>query len=269
MSEAVMNESAGTSALAAVVYEQPLNERMRAFLRLEHLFDAIRHHLAGADEWSSRAALEGIIDVLSLVSRIDLKSEIAKELERQVATLMALRRDPRVDASLLDDALENMRSALQQVKGSDNAIGSDLKAQELLNAVRQRVSIPAGTCDFDIPAYGFWLRGDISQRQHDLQQWLGTFRHAENAIRLCLSLVRESASATEQTASNGFFQKTLEGSNPFQLIRVTLAPHAPYFTEISAGKHRFTIRFMQSDGADSRPAQADHDVVFKLHCCAL
>ena len=54
------NEAVVPSADAALrvsVYEQPLNERMRNFLRLDFLYQQAVHHHTKADPWSTRAAV--------------------------------------------------------------------------------------------------------------------------------------------------------------------------------------------------------------------
>ena len=39
-----------------LTFEHPLNERIRTFLRLEHLFKKVAHFLPQDDHWASRAA---------------------------------------------------------------------------------------------------------------------------------------------------------------------------------------------------------------------
>ncbi|MBT8419396.1 MAG: cell division protein ZapD [Gammaproteobacteria bacterium] len=69
---------------------------MRAFLRLEHLFRRFEHQIAQCDEsksddvWFSRIGVESIIDILTILGRMDIRSELAKELERQTATFEIL-----------------------------------------------------------------------------------------------------------------------------------------------------------------------------------
>lgn len=252
------------------IYEQPLNERMRAFLRLEHLFTRIDFQLAAADSWSSRGALEAIVELIALLGRADVKNELIKELERQGQTLDALGRDPRVDRDTLSDVLGHIRRLLHTLKDQDGGgVGFELRSNELVNIVRQRASIPAGTCDFDLPALHYWLALPIEQRRRDLQRWLGSFALIRESVELCLSLVRRSATATEECAAGGFFQKTLDGSAPCQLVRVALPPGAGCFTEISAGRHRFTVRFMAQPSAEERAVQVEEDVAFELHCCTI
>ena len=44
-----------------VLYEQPLNERIRSFLRLEYLFQQAAYHLSLQSEWDSRATLTCVL----------------------------------------------------------------------------------------------------------------------------------------------------------------------------------------------------------------
>jgi len=257
------------TAAARIVYEQPLNERMRAFLRLEHLFGRAARCVDGADPWSSRYALGTLIDIMALLGRADLKPELIKELERHAATMESLARNPNVDAGRLEEVLGRVQSLRRTLRESESTPGHGLKNVELLSAVRQRASIPAGTCDFDLPSYHFWLQGPAETRARDLQSWLSAFDVLQEAISLCLQIVRESASATRETAESGFFQRTLDTAPPCQLIRVGLPADAPWFPEISAGKHRFTVRFMRLADVSQRPVQADEDVSFDLLCCVI
>lgn len=252
-----------------VIYEQPLSERIRSFLRLEYLFERANYQLNAGDPWSSRNTLESIIEVLSVLSRADLKKELIKELERYAARLESLASNPNVDQSRLEDVLERIRSLLHRLRNLDSVIGHELRYNELLNAVKQRNSMPAGTCNFDLPAYHYWLKLPSEQRSRDLRNWLSSFDLLHDAVSLCLSLVRESAMETRELAIAGFFQKNLETSTPCQMIRVSLPRDAGIFAEISAGRHRFTVRFMAFGDPSSRPVQTDQDIEFDLLCCVI
>lgn len=251
------------------VYEQPLSERIRTFLRLEHLFAKAEHALMSIDPWSSRATLEAIIDIMAVVGRSDLKKELIKELERHAATLQGLSRNPNVDPTRLKDVLDAVKGQLASLRSHENSWGQELRDDELLSTVRQRSSITAGTCNFDLPALHYWLQASADQRVDDLRRWLRSFDLLNNSVALCLKLVRESAIATHELAQSGFFQRTLETSTPCQMIRVCLIDDARCFPEISAGKHRFTVRFMSLAATRERPSQTDADVEFDLHCCVI
>jgi len=38
--------------------------------------------------------------------------------------------------------------------------------------IKQRASIPGGTCEFDLPSYHYWQQQDASLRRESLQAWL-------------------------------------------------------------------------------------------------
>ena len=251
------------------VYEQPLSERIRTFLRLEHLFAKAEHALKSIDPWSSRATLEAVIDIMAVLSRADLKKEIIKELERHAKTLQGLSRNPNVDPGRLQDVLDTVKAQLGSLRTDENSWGQELRDDELLSTVRQRSTITAGTCNFDLPALHYWLQASADQRVNDLQHWLRSYDLLNSSVSLCLKLVRESSIATHEVASSGFYQRTLEPSTPCQMIRVCLMDDARCFPEISAGKHRFTVRFMSPMATSDRPAQTNADVEFDLHCCII
>jgi len=48
------------------IYEQPLSERMRTFLRLEFLFQTGMYHAKGRSVWDSRAAMGCLLDILAI-----------------------------------------------------------------------------------------------------------------------------------------------------------------------------------------------------------
>ena len=257
------------SSHATIVYEQPLSERIRTFLRLEFLFRRGRYLLQQESPWASRLTFEVIIDVMAVLGRADLKKEIISELERHSATLYSLSRNPKVAQERLQEVRDEIHSMLQVLHEHNTPPGKELRNNELLNAVRQRSSIPAGTCDFDLPAFHFWLEQPGSQRLRDLNDWFSAFGSFESSVGLCLRIVRESAAATPEVASGGFFQRNLGSSTPCQMIQVALPREVPLYPEISAGKQRFAIRFLHPGDTASRPSQTGEDVEFDLLCCII
>ena len=87
------------------------------------------------------------------------------------------------------------------------------------------------------------------------------------AVALLVNLVRNSTRPREEMAVKGFFQQTLDAQMPVQLIRVTIPRENGLFAEISGGKHRFTVRFLQFTSDSQRPAQTREDTPFLLTTC--
>jgi cell division protein ZapD len=251
-----------------VIYEQPLNERIRIFLRLEELFTQTRHMLAGQTDWDSRATLASLIDILNVFERSDLKSEMIKELERHSVTLLRWQELPSVDTELLENIVHELQHYLQRVQSIEGKIGNSVRTNELIQTVRQRLAIPGGTCNFDMPAYHYWLQLPSGLRQIDMQCWLDEFKPIENAIKFMLKLIRDSASPCKELAEEGYFQKTLEPSLPCQLVRISLPKIAGFFPEISGGKHRISVRFLALDEM-KHPFQISETISFILSTCTL
>lgn len=259
---------AAQAAGEGVVYEQPLNERVRTFLRLECLFEGAYAHADGPSPWESRLVLGHLLDILAICGRTDLKTEVMKELERQTALLEALRHNPEVDRSRLLALLGQLEQLVDGLHAMAGQPGQGLRAHELLNAVRQRSSIPGGTCHFDLPGLHHWLHRPPEERSAQLRAWLQELEPVRRAIGLLLRLIRQSARPAAQRAHGGFFQQALDPSAPTQLLRVALPGGSPCYAEISAGRHRFTVRFLRP-GPEGRGVQSEEDVDFLLACCTL
>lgn len=252
----------------SIFYEQPLNERMRSFLRLEHLFKQAAYTLRGYSIWDSRSTLTSITSILDLLSRNDLKTELLKELERQEKTLSALADLPGVDKEQLTNILKQIETSQQNILNLDGQLGQNIREHEILNSLRQRSSIVGGTCDFDIPYLHYWLQQPPEHRIEKLEYWLEMLEIISHPISLILDITRESSSPINIVAEAGFHQQNIDSNQPVQLIRVRLPRDSEYFPEISAGKQRFSIRFMIPQD-ESRAIQSADDIDFQLICCAL
>lgn len=264
-----MTVSARTIVPQTVCYEQPLNERARSLLRLEFLFDQVQHNLAGCSTWDSRAALQGLFDILALTGRNEFKGDLLKELERHAATLGRLRLNPDVHAATLDQVLAEIGRVIDRIHRLDNAALEAVRQTDFLNAIHKRCHTPGGACRFDLPGLYHWLQRDSEIRAQYLREWLAPFAPLWDAVALILRLIRDSAVPQPEIAYRGFFQRGLDSSTPHQIIQVLLPAGGTLFPEISGGRHRFTIHFLEQPDPNRRAVQSTADVPFELACCAI
>lgn len=251
-----------------VVFEQPLNERVRSFLRLEFLFDQYRHHRARTSLWNNRAALHTLLDVLSVIGRSDLKTELLKDLNDQYTALSRLTEREEIDQSRLNKVLVDLRKACQDLQATVTSYPAALlRESDLLSAVLNRFAIPGGTCAFDLPAYHRWLSLPHERILADLDHWCGQIDALEAAIRIYLRLLRESTESSEQTTEHGIFLYTPRAH--YHMIRVLMSSELDVYPEISATHHRFSIRFMRLGDVNARNVQEPSPVPFRMQCCAL
>ncbi len=252
-----------------ITYEFPLNERMRVFIRLEQLFNQFKHHLYGENSVDKRAAISVLLDIMAIFKRNDLKSEILKELDRHIQILnkIFVNQSQNIDSQKVEELLIQLREISQKLYATTGKIGNHIMDSDLFQSVAQRSSIPGGTCSFDLPDFHYWLTQDESVRLHDLHQWSRPFTDMWVAIDLILNFIRDSHVITEEIAPAGFFQVTLDTNLAHQLLVVNVGSELPYFAEISGGKHRCTIRFMQPSQDNQRPKQCNENVPFTLIRC--
>jgi len=250
-----------------ILYEFPLNERVRLFIRLEHLFQQFDHFVHGGSTWDCRAVVSTLIDIAGVFSRNDLKSEALQEIDRQTAVLNRMAKlYEGVDQDMVQQVIERLEGMSKELYAFSGKLGSSLMENELFKGIAQRSSMPGGSCSFDLPAYHHWLEGDEAQRREDLVAWIQPFLQVRSAIDLLLNFIRTSATPVQELAHGGFYQKTLDHTLSFQLLRVAVPRYEPYYVEVSGGKHRFTIRFMLRDSV-LRPVQTTEDIDFLLTCC--
>ncbi len=250
-----------------IVYEHPLSERIRTMLRLEHLFRRATHFLKGQSVWDSRIFIDTLLDILDIFSRGDLKNELLKELDRSTGNLKGLLQNPNVDHKRLGTILRALEHLIENLHALPAQPGQSLRDDEFITSIRQRSSIPGGTCDFDLPIYHRWLEQRWETREVEQQRWLSSLDSVRQAVELLLKMVRNSAETRGLSTGNGGYQQQLESNFPYQMIRVLLPSDSPYYAEISGNKHRFSLRFLKND--QQKTQLAVEPVNFKLACCGL
>ena len=250
-------------------YEFPLNERIRVFMRLEQLFQQLSHFMAGSSEYDKRTAIDTLLDILTIFSRSDLKSELIKELERHAKVLNMLSNSQDVDATKLQEILLELNQASRNLYNASGKVGATVLESGLFQSISQRSAIPGGSCSFDLPAFHYWLAQDQADQQRDFELWTQSFIDIRVAIDLILGFIRQSAMPKQEIAHAGFFQLALDKAHPVQLLRVGVPASVQCFAEISGGKHRFSIRFLEPSKDENRPTQTREDVAFSLARCAV
>ena len=160
--------------------------------------------------------------------------------------------------------LDEHFEALNQISGK---IGQSLNDNDFLMALRSRMVIPGGTCEFDLPAYFAWQHHDAASRARDLGQWVAPFGPLAQAIQLLLQMLRESGSSQKVMAASGQLQQNLPQGRTFQLLRLKIDPALGITPEISCNRLLVVIRLMQQQG-DGKLVATTEDVPFEMSLCA-
>ena len=252
----------------AILYEQPLNEVIRASLRLEQLFMQLDYYMLDQGTASTPQTMSLIINILYLVDRPDLKSKLAKELNLQLASLMKLNQSPKIDHAKFQEITEQLQVHAKHLIENSRKIGQRLREIELLNTLRLQLAHPGGASSFDMPLYHYWLNQPAEERQAILQDWVSEFTDIRAAISLLLTLVRQHSHSDIKHATNGFYQEMLDPQSQLRMICLTIAKEYAAFPEISVGRHFLSVRFFVPS-LYRVPVQYSGNVDFSLAYCYL
>ena len=249
-----------------ILYEYPFNERIRTYLRLEHLFRRLGELIARDHPLDHHYALATIFEVMDVAARADLKSDVMKDLERQKQVLNGYRGNPAIAEAVLDDVIRQLDTCFATLNSTPGKAGQPLTENEWLMSIRSRASIPGGTCEFDLPAYYAWQHHPAEERRADLERWAGTLVPLAEAIHHLLRLLRDSGAPQKVIASGGQLQQTLPQGRTFQLLRLRIDPALDLVPEISGNRLIVSVRLMHPEADRLHPSSSN--TPFELTLCA-
>jgi len=250
-----------------ILYEYPFNERIRTYLRLEHLFVRLTELVSREQALDHHFALTTIFEVMDVGARADLKSDVLKDLDKQKHVLDAYRGNPAIAHSVLDEVIGQLDRCFVALNSLPGKAGQSLTENDWLMSIRSRVGIPGGTCEFDLPAYYGWQHKSGTERRRDLGQWAATLTPLADSIHVLLKLLRDSGVPQKVIASGGQFQQNLPQGRTFQLLRLALDPSLGVIPEISGNRLMVSIRLMRH-GDDDRLHACGEDAAFELALCS-
>lgn len=254
------------------LYEFPLNERMRLLIRLEQLFHRFDYFMHGDSVFAKEIAISLLLDILLIFNRNDLKSELLKELGRHAKILNKIPNSPenhQIDSQKLTATLAEIKTVSAKLYETNGKIGAEVIKNDLFHCISQRNSVLSSSCSFDFPTLHHWLQHDSDIQLQDLQDWSSHFSDIKASVQIILNSIRLSSIATEKVAQAGFFQLSLDKDREYQLVLVAVDKSLPYCVEISGGKHRITIHFVQPSENQNREGLSVQNINFSLSLCAL
>ena len=250
-----------------ILYEYPFNESIRTMLRLEHLFDRLGQLIERDAAVDHHHALATLFEIMDVGSRADLKSDLLKELEKHRQQLTGYRGNPSVSEAMLDEVIGRIDGAHARLNQLAGKAGAALTSNEWLMSIRSRISIPGGTCEFDLPAYYAWQQLDAVRRRTDLLQWVASMMPLAEALQVLLGLLRDAGAPHKVVAVAGQFSQALPAGRVYQLMRVRLAGELELVPEISGHRLMVMVRLMRQE-PDGRLRPSTADTGFELTLCS-
>jgi len=251
-----------------ILYEYPFNERIRTYLRLEHLLRRLAELVPRTHPLDHHYAIQALFEIMDVGARADLKTEILKDLERHKQVYNSYRGNPAISEAALDQFIARIDACYTALRDDEGRVGHALASDEWLAAIRNRITIPGGTCEFDLPAYHDWQHRPVEQRHADLSRWSSEIACLAEPVRLLLQLLRESGLAQKVFATQGQYQQSLPQSRTFQLLRLWLDPSLNLIPEISGNRLLFSVRLLRLTDGGRLEHATDAEAEFEVHLCA-
>ncbi|MEE9326817.1 MAG: cell division protein ZapD [Cocleimonas sp.] len=245
-------------------YEQPLNEKIRLFMRLSYLMKRFNTHLDEPTSVNCQAAIMVLLELYNLSSRLDVKNAALYVLDIQALNVRKAEEKEGVDDAKASRILEKLEEKSKRLYSFRGQLGQQLKSHNFLNILKQRATIAGGINDLDIPLFNYWLNKPEEERVEDLRGWAKPYEIAFEAIELLMELIYQGYEETEEVANGGFYQASLSPDKNYQILSINLPKNSKLYPEISAGKQRFSIRFVDGSNLEEKGKQIVEAVDFTL-----
>jgi len=264
-----MNDSVGSNGAANALYEFPLRDSIRLFLRLEVLdrqLAAAANHRNGE---LNRTAVHVVLSMADLVFREDLRAHLLQQiyyLQRNYKVLRAREDIRQENLKALLDELEQFREELVQLKAST---GRNLRFDPLISALRQRDSVTDAAMAVDLPVYQWWLQAPPERCREDFLKWVEAFGPLLNANRKFLALLRERGEYHNCEADQGSFVASITRDQELWMVRIGIPKGIPCFPQASGASDsgKIHVRFLETPSSDTAGELYRPKFAFMLAVC--
>jgi len=250
--------------MSVALYEFPLYEKVRNYLRLEQLFAQLNEARHARSENQYLHFLEVFFSLTDLVDRLDLRTDFLRDIDVHEKKLVHWSQHPDIDSAALKQALQTLHRLSSEIKRNQK-LGASLKDERFLMNIKQRFTTPGGATSFDLPSLFCWLKQADEPKQADLLQWKQQLSLVESSLQMLLSFLREKARFQSIECKNGYYQGSVE--EKIELVRIQCDLESGIYPVVSGTRNRFAVKFMQLNPAAGSSGAISNQVNFQLACC--
>ena len=238
-----------------MIYEFPLTEGIRRFLRIEMLAEQSLTYIEHDSEYSTIAAVRALLDLVTIVSKNDTKIELIKQIDQLLIS------------ETLSEADLNEGHELKNILSRQSfRVYDSIKENVFLNTLRQRFAIVGGICAFDLPVLHNWLHMPFETRKVHFYEWMNVLNHMLNAVKFVLRNIRERSVEEECLFKHGFYYRSVKWKAG--LLRLNMDGYH-FFPEFSGNRHQLSIRLVEQSSPWEAPKQVDTDIALKVEICGI
>ena len=250
-----------------IIYEQPVAENIRNFLKCEYLFEKFNAALLQEDLWGVKTSISTLLEMSDFIIRINLKVELLKDLERSMLYFKVLNKNNNnVNIIELDGYMSKIEDAINMLNDVNNSPSKSIVNNEFLMHINNKIHIPAGDNFFDMPSYLNFLSSSKSSIIEHINSWYEPFNPLISASRLILTIRRDTADFIPYISSKSYFEKKLDKNSKVDLIRIKLLKKDSIYPVISVNRQNINIIFKTSYGKNrlSKPITENNEFSLSL-----
>ena len=248
------------------IYELPLNERLRTFMRIEFLYSRLKYFSSNLDDnWQTRTVIHTLLEIYSILSRTDVRREVLADLDRYIMQMQRFQSAPDADNNMVNDVLEDLDSIKDQVVDVGTDYLLKLREDEFIASLLHRHTLPGGKAEFDMPKYKFFLESNKKNVVVQINSWIDVMRPICEGIDKLMWIIRESNEPIATVAVGGQYNHQIERRTQISLVRI-ITNDTNVYPEISGGRHLIAVRFFNQN-RDGEYVQFEDNVEFKISLC--
>ena len=125
------------------IYELPLNERLRTFMRIEFLYSRLKYFNSSLeDTWKTRTVIHTVLEIYSILSRTDVRREVLADLDRYIMQMQRFQSVPEADNEMVNNVLEDLESIKSKVLNIGTEYLAELRNDDFIASLLHRHTLP-------------------------------------------------------------------------------------------------------------------------------
>ena len=252
-----------------IIYEQPVAENIRNFLKCEYLFEKFNAALLQEDLWGVKSSISTLLEISDFIMRINLKVELLKDLEKSMLYFKTLNKNNNVNIIELEEYILKIKDAIDMLNNINSSPSNSIVNNEFLMQINNKIHIPAGDNFFDMPSYLNFLSSSKSSIIESINSWYEPFNPLISAARLILSIRRDTSDFAPYISSKSYFEKKLDKNSRVDLVRIKLLKKDNIYPVVSVNRQNINIIFKTSYGKNKLSKSVTENNEFSLSLSAI
>ncbi len=247
-----------------IIYEQPIRESLRLILKYEYLMEKYNFHNNNNDVWNTKSAINTILEISEMSSRINLKLETLKELKKLSFHIGYLKDKMIITDNEHKSLGEEIKVCLEEVDRIHDNPCKKIVENDFLMSIRSKLNIPAGDNFFDLPGYLNFLTSNKKFIEQSLSSWFETYEIIARSSKVILNVIRSSDKFSDCIAKNGFYENKVDGDTKIDLIRIKIEINLNCHPVISVNNKILNVIFREFTDNDLNFSKKNDDINFSL-----